>query len=69
VGIHDRDYMKRRADDEGDRSTSSSESNAEEFLTRFLQRHPRLFFYVGVGLAAVVVVVIIVVVVANRSNL
>jgi hypothetical protein len=69
MGIQNRDYMKRPADDDDDRQASSSESSAEEFLTRFLQRHPRLFIYVGVGLAIVAVVAVLVAVLANRSNL
>ena len=61
--------MKRPAGDEDGRPTSSSDASAEEFFARFLQRHPRLFIYAGVGLAVVVVFVIVVAVLANRSNL
>jgi len=51
--------MKRPSDDDDSRA-SSSESNAEEFVSRFLRRHPRFFVYVGVGLAVLVVAAIIV---------
>jgi high-affinity Fe2+/Pb2+ permease len=68
MGIQNRDYMKRPSDDDDDRRASSSDSKAEEFLTRFLQRHPRFFIYVGVGLAALVVAAIIVAVLTNKSH-
>jgi hypothetical protein len=67
MGIQNRDYMKRPSDDD-DRRASSSDSRAEEFLTRFLQRHPRFFVYVGVGLAVLVVVAIIIAVLTNKSH-
>ena len=54
MGIHDRDYMKRPSDD-GERS-SSSDSKAEEFLSRFLRRHPRFFLYVGLALGALILI-------------
>ena len=67
MGIQNRDYMKRPSDDD-DRRASSSDSKAEEFLTRFLQRHPRFFIYLGLGLAVLVVVAIVVVVLASKSH-
>lgn len=59
MGILNRDYMKRPPDDD-DQRASSSDSKAEEFITRFLQRHPRFFVYVGVGLAVLVIAAILV---------
>jgi hypothetical protein len=66
MGILNRDYMKRPPED--DPGASSSESKAEEFVTRFLRRHPRFFVYVGVGLAVLVVAAIIVAKVAAGSH-
>ena len=54
MGIQDRDYMKRRSDD-GDRRPPSG-TGAENFLTGFLERHPRFFLYVGIGLGALIVI-------------
>ena len=59
MGIQNRDYMKRPSDDDH-RRESSSGSGAEEFFAQFLQRHPRFFIYVALGLAALVVVAIVV---------
>jgi len=58
MGIWNRDYMKRPPDDDGDesRGASGSGSKLEEFFSGFLQRHPRFFIYVGIGLAVLVVV-------------
>jgi hypothetical protein len=58
MGIRDRDYMKRPSDDDG-RRESSSESKAEEFFSRFLQRHPRFFLYASIGLAALVLLALL----------
>jgi len=47
--------MKRPSDDDAERS-SSSDSKAEEFLTRFLRRNPRFFLYVAAGLGVLIVI-------------
>lgn len=57
MGILNRDYMKRPQDDD-DRGSASSESKAEEFLSRFLRRHPRFLLCVGIGIAVLVVIAI-----------
>ncbi|MEI7729906.1 MAG: hypothetical protein WCO56_10070 [Verrucomicrobiota bacterium] len=59
--------MKRPRDDE-DSSYSSSESNAEEFLANFLQRHPRFFIYVGIGLVALIVIAVVVTMIASKRQ-
>jgi hypothetical protein len=67
MGIQNRDYMKRPPDDD-DRPGSWSESKAEELLTGFLQRHPRFFLYVGVGLAVLIVAAVALARLSNRSQ-
>lgn len=59
MGIRDRDYMKRPSDDDGERS-SSSDSRAEEFVSRFLRRHPRFLVYVSIGICALIVIALVV---------
>jgi hypothetical protein len=59
MGIRDRDYMKRPSDDDG-QSDSSSESKAEEFVSRFFRKHPRFVLYVGIGLGILIVIALIV---------
>ena len=51
--------MKRPSDDDGEGS-SSPDSKAEELLSRFLQKHPRLFLYVGIGLGVLIVIALVV---------
>jgi hypothetical protein len=59
--------MKRPSDD-GDARTSSSDSKAEEFLSRFLQKHPRFFLYVGIGLGVLIVIALIVAKLSSASH-
>jgi hypothetical protein len=59
MGIRDRDYMKRPSDDDGDKD-SSSDSKAEDFASRFLQKHPRFFLYVGIVVGALLIIAVIV---------
>ena len=59
MGILNRDYMKRPSDDNDDGRGSSSDSKLEAFLSGFLQRHPRFFLYVLIGLAVLVVVAVV----------
>jgi hypothetical protein len=68
MGIQDRDYMKRPSDDDDDRRASSPDSRLEAFLSGFLQRHPRFFLYVGIGLAVLVAVAIVVASLTTRSH-
>ena len=51
--------MKRPSDDDGERR-SSPDSKAEELVSRFLQKHPRLFLYVGIGLGVLIVIALVV---------
>jgi len=60
MGIRDRDYMKRPSDDEASRG-SSAESKAEDFLSKFVQKHPRFFLYVAIGFAVLIVISLVVV--------
>jgi hypothetical protein len=68
MGIQNRDYMKRPPDDDEDRRSSSSDSKLEAFLTGFLQRHPRFFLYVGIGLAVLVITAIVVAKLTTKSQ-
>jgi len=58
MGIHDRDYMKRRPDDD-ERNTSSPDARLEAILSGFLSRYPRLIKVAGISLAALVVIAIV----------
>ena len=51
--------MKRPSDDD-DQHGSSSDSKAEEFVSRFLQKHPQLLLYVGIGIGVLAVIALIV---------
>jgi hypothetical protein len=51
--------MKRPSDD-GDERSAPSDSKAEEFVSRFLRRHPRFFVYVSIGIGALIVIAFIV---------
>ena len=53
MGLQDRDYMRRGSGD-GDERRSSPDSKAEASLAHFLQKHPRFFLYVAVGLGALI---------------
>jgi len=60
MGIRDRDYMKRPSDDDGSRG-SSPESNAEDFLSKFFQKHPRFFLYVAIGFGALIILSLVII--------
>ena len=51
MGIHNRDYMKRPSDDDHDRA-SSPDARLEAFFSGFLQKHPRFFLYLAIGIIA-----------------
>jgi hypothetical protein len=55
MGIRSRDYMKRPSDDDGERP-STPEGKLEDFLSGFLQRHPRFFVYLGIALVVLIIV-------------
>lgn len=52
MGIQDRDYMKRRREDDGARYDSSATENA---LRRFLQKYPRFFLYLAIGAGILII--------------
>ena len=58
MGIQDRDYMKRSPNDDG-RNPSTSGIKLDAFLSGFLQRHPRFFVYVGLGLLVLIIVAVV----------
>jgi hypothetical protein len=61
--------MKRPSDDDDDdRRSSSSDSKLEAFLWGFLERHPRFFLYVGIGLAVLVITVVVATKLATKSQ-
>ncbi len=51
--------MKRPSDDDGGQS-SGSDSKAEEFISKFLKKHPRFFVYVVAGFVVLVVIALVV---------
>ncbi len=55
MGIHDRDYMKRGPADEP-RDDSSSDDKLDAFLTGFLQRNPRFFLFLTLGLGILILI-------------
>jgi len=73
MGIGDRDYMKRRPEDGGNRprrggydagsgdgSGDSTEARLEAFFRGILRRHPRFFLWMGLALAGLVLVALVV---------
>jgi hypothetical protein len=58
MGIRGRDYMKRPSDDDG-QGGSPSDSKAEEFARRFLQKYPRFFLYVCIGLGILILIAVV----------
>jgi len=55
MGIQSRDYMKRPSGDYDERP-STPEGKIEAFLSGFLQKHPRFFLYLGIGLALLILI-------------
>lgn len=55
MGIHDRDYMKRGSEEEP-RDGSSSDDKLDAFLTGFLQRNPRFFPFLTLGLGILILI-------------
>ena len=66
MGIQDRDYMKRPPND-GDRRSSSG-SEPEDFLSSFLERHPRFFLYLGIGIAVLTLITVVVVMTSKSKS-
>jgi hypothetical protein len=56
MGIRDRDYMKRRPDDDD----SSPEAKAEEIAQRFLSNLPRLLLYCGIVTVILILIALVV---------
>lgn len=56
MGIHDRDYMKRRRRPEDDSPGASPEARLDAFLGGFLRRHPRLPWAMGIALVLLIVI-------------
>lgn len=54
MGIRDRDYMKRRSDD--DDEGLSMESKAEDIAQRFVNKLPQLLLYGGIGLVILILI-------------
>ena len=59
MGILDRDYMRRRSDDDA-RPKPSVEGNAEESVSQFLRKHPRFLLSVAIGLGVLCVIALII---------
>jgi|Laugrefa1bdmlbdn_1035148.scaffolds.fasta_scaffold266552_1 hypothetical protein len=57
MGIQDRDYMKRRPDDDDD--SDSFEDRTDSFLGRFVSGHTGLFKAITIGLVLLVVLGIV----------
>ena len=54
MGIHDRDYMRRRPEDDEGRKPVPTDSRLEEFFSGFLRRNPKFLLYVGIGLGVLI---------------
>ena len=67
MGIHDRDYMKRPSDDDGDKARPSS-SKLDAFFNGFLSRHPRLLLVILLVLAAAILIAVIVAKISGGGN-
>jgi hypothetical protein len=58
MGIRDRDYMKRRSDDDDDGSLP--DSKAEEIAQKLLSKFPRLLLYCGIGFVILILIALVV---------
>jgi hypothetical protein len=58
MGIRDRDYMKRRPDDDDD--GSALESKAEEIAQRFLNKLPRLLLFCGIAFVILILIALVI---------
>ncbi|MBI2928272.1 MAG: hypothetical protein HYY24_21595 [Verrucomicrobia bacterium] len=59
MGIHDRDYMKRRADDDGAR-TSSPDEKLDALLSSLLRKHSRKLKLFAIALVVLLLLAILV---------
>lgn len=63
MGIQDRDYMKRRRDEDDDRRGQRSSvplgSGLDAQVARFLQRNSRRFKYAGVAVGILLIIVLV----------
>ena len=66
MGLSDRDYMKRRPEDDAQRA-SSPDAKVEAYLSGFLNRHPRFFLIAGAALAVLIVLAILIARLADKS--
>ncbi|MEO6184076.1 MAG: hypothetical protein ABIP76_13210 [Verrucomicrobiota bacterium] len=58
--------MKRSSDDD-DQRHSTPDAKLEAFFSNFLQRHPKFFLYVGVGLVILIIVALVVAKFTNKN--
>jgi len=65
MGIRDRDYMKRRSDDDPD--GSSPESKAEEIAQKLLNKFPQLLLYCGIGLVILILITLAILKIAENK--
>jgi hypothetical protein len=65
MGVQDRDYMKRSSAGAGE---GNSSADAEEFVAGFLQKHPRFFVYLGIGIGALILISAAVVLLSGRGD-
>ena len=69
MGLQDRDYMKKPAPGGSGRfSAKSGETEAEDYLQGFLNRHPNLVRRVIAGLCIFFVVMLVVIVASNGNE-
>lgn len=66
MGIQDRDYMKRRSDDDFD--GSSTELKAEEIAQRLLNKFPRLFLFCGIGFVILILIALVVLKISGAGH-
>jgi hypothetical protein len=66
MGIYNRDYMKRPSDDDHERA-SSPDARLEAFFSGFLQKHPRFFLYLGIGILVLAALALVVVKFSSKA--
>ena len=64
MGIQDRDYMRRRPDEDPPGGVNAEE-RLERFFGNLLRRHPRTLLYVGIGVVVIVGLAVLVTYVAG----
>lgn len=67
MGIQDRDYMKRRSEDDTPR-VSAPDARLEAFFDGFLRRHPKFFLHAALVSVVLIAAAIAIAKLTSRSN-